>query len=241
MARFFGIDGCKSGWFYAGLGKGDDDFCFGVCSTISAVFDEIKEDAKIALIDIPIGLTESPDGRRCDREARQKLGKRHVCVFTPPCRAALRGINEEEKKRINKEKTGKSLSKQSLGILPKIAEVDSFLRGNKTANRILRETHPEVCFWALNGGKVICESKNTPTGKERRLRILEKQFPAMRRFLDCVHKRHSNRCGDDDIIDALAAAMTARIGFGRFMALPKKTELDDAGLRMAMAFYLDDR
>ena len=42
-------------------------------------------------------------------------------------------------------------SRQSFAIYPKIKEVDSLLQRNPRARTILREVHPEICFWALSG------------------------------------------------------------------------------------------
>ena len=48
--------------------------------------------------------------------------------------------------------TGKGLSRQAFAIAPKIKEVDDFLQSCPTAEVTVREAHPEICFWALNGG-----------------------------------------------------------------------------------------
>ena len=53
----------------------------------------------------------------------------------------------------SKELTGKGLNKQTFNILPKIKEVDDSLASCGKARKIIREIHPEVCFWALAGNR----------------------------------------------------------------------------------------
>ena len=48
--------------------------------------------------------------------------------------------------------------------LPKIREVDSLLRESAKARRAVREVHPEICFWALAGGRPMRHSKKTERG-----------------------------------------------------------------------------
>jgi len=42
----------------------------------------------------------------------------------------------------------------------------------------------------------------------------------------------------DDIIDALAAAVTAKIGFNRFQTVSDTPLIDSKGLRMEMVYFL---
>jgi predicted RNase H-like nuclease len=41
----------------------------------------------------------------------------------------------------------------------------------------------------------------------------------------------------DDVLDALSAAVTAKLGFGRLSTLPAAPEIDSAGLPMEMAYH----
>jgi len=46
-----------------------------------------------------------------------------------------------------------------------------------TARDRLYETHPELCFYALNGHRPVGESKTTAEGIERRKALLVKEAP----------------------------------------------------------------
>jgi predicted RNase H-like nuclease len=146
--RGVGIDACRGGWLVIGLdpsGRWES----GVFHTIQAVWAKFRQ-ADLCLIDIPIGLAE--EGLRdCDVLARGLLGRRGVCVFTPPCRAALAARTYRQAWAIHFKHCGRRLTLQSWNIAAKIAEVDRFLRKTSTARGRFRESHPEVCFAALAG------------------------------------------------------------------------------------------
>ena len=58
---------------------------------------------------------------------------------------------------------GKSLSAQAHAICTKIAEVDQLLLMSPALRHRVREVHPEVCFWAINGQiarSTACDSDN---------------------------------------------------------------------------------
>jgi hypothetical protein len=110
-----------------------------------------------------------------------------------------------------------SLSQQGAGILLKVAEVDNFLReqapGDEHPNASaverqdwLFEVHPEMCFRAMNDGKVP-PRKPTAHGQLQRLDLVRRQFP------DADARIHGWKDGDRhsllDICDAYAALWTA--------------------------------
>ena len=121
---YVGIDACKAGWFAVSLESGSN-FSIEIFSNISGLWDNYH-DAKLILIDIPIGLRESGlDERLCDKEARRLLGKRGSSVFPAPCRAAVYANSYEEASLINEKNTGRKLSQQIWNIIPKIKQVDN--------------------------------------------------------------------------------------------------------------------
>lgn len=125
----------------------------------------------MALIDIPIGLSDHSE-RVCDIEARQILKpKRHSSVFLTPVRAATYAESYEEACRINFAATGKKISKQAWNILPKVREIDAFTR--EFPGVALREAHPEVCFRALNSKTACSYNKKSSAGIGERLSILD--------------------------------------------------------------------
>ena len=64
----------------------------------------------------------------------------------------------------NYAQSGRRLSKQTWAILGKIREVDDFLGNTTDARQTLRESHPEVMFAALNGGRPMTHTKKTADG-----------------------------------------------------------------------------
>lgn len=236
--NYVGVDGCKNGWFYIGLDD-RDNWEIGVTPDIQHLIDRFQE-ARLILVDIPIGLREEGKLERlCDKEARKVLGpKRGTSVFRVPCRKAVHASSYEEASRINEERTGKRLSKQSWAISPKIREVDDLLTTSEAARTLVREVHPEVCFWGLNGGISMTYSKKTLEGFEERLRVLRKIYGRSEELFKEAWLTHGGwDVARDDILDALAAAVTARFGFDALKTLPKAPKKDTKGLPMEMVYY----
>lgn len=236
--NYIGVDGCKKGWFYVSLDD-RDNWEIDVTPSIQHLIDRFQE-ARLILVDIPIGLREKGKLERlCDKEARKVLGpKRGRSVFPVPCRTAVYASSYEKASRVNKERTGRGLSKQSWGISPKIREVDRLLRNSKAARTLVREVHPEVCFWGLNGGISMTYSKKTPEGFDERLGLLRKIYGRSKELFEEAWLMHGGwDVIRDDILDALAAAVTARFGFDVLKTLPEAPEKDARDLPMEMVYY----
>src|SRR2546427_484467 len=68
-----------------------------------------------------------------------------------------------------------ALRREAAGaIVPKILEVDRLLRGHPARREIVREAHPELCFFFLNGGRPMREPKKTAGGQGERVALLRK-------------------------------------------------------------------
>jgi predicted RNase H-like nuclease len=224
QSEFVGVDGCPCGWFSVGFSSsGDYELqAFFLFEDLLAYY----KAAKLILVDIPIGLPDGRGERRCDPQARTKIGSIHRSVFRAPTRAAVLYLanNPSDKqgaKQVEIKTTGKfnprapkSLPSQTLAIMPKIGEVDDLLPRKLTPH--IREIHPEICFWALNGKSHIVLDKHTNEGMEKRVEILCKDGvePRARRILDEGWSKYQTHCvGKDDILDALVAAVTAYRGW----------------------------
>jgi predicted RNase H-like nuclease len=149
MARFVGVDGCRFGWVAVAEEAGRLEYrLFGAMSDVLAA----HPDAERILVDIPIGLpSKQCPVRPCDLLARKLLGApRASSVFPPPSRAACRAASVAEARRINLSEVERSLSEQAWGICRKVAEVDALLLAQSAARKVVREMHPEVCFYGLN-------------------------------------------------------------------------------------------
>jgi len=170
-----GVDGCKSGWFY--FWRDGNTITHGVADTIAALMDTLAPQSRV-FIDIPIGLLEGgSEGRECDKAARKMLGNRRASsVFPAPYRPVLSAKTYEDAKHQSFIASGKMLSQQAFAITPKIREVDDYLAANINARHIIREIHPELCFWGLNQRQAMRNPKKTKAGFEERLVVLEQRL-----------------------------------------------------------------
>ena len=230
---YVGVDGCRQGWFTVIL-EDKNHWQVEVFPHISDLWKQFKG-AQLILIDIPIGLRDNNfNERHCDKEARALLiPKRKPSVFISPCRAAVYATDYIEAKRINKEKTGRSLSVQTLAIIPKIKQVDQFLTSNSDTRSIIRETHPELCFLVLNNRKSTFFSKKDKKGIHERKRILTSVYPQASEIIDYSLRKFTRKSvAEDDILDALVAAVTASRKESGLQTIPENAEIDSNALPM---------
>jgi predicted RNase H-like nuclease len=238
MACFVGIDGCRAGWFTVSLFD-DQSWELRVFSNVEEIWNSLSH-AKLLLIDIPIGIRdEGPEERICDVEARKLLGKpRASSVFPPPARPSLNYETCARASEVNYALTGRRIAVQTWGIVPKIREVDQFLRTTTKAKEKVREIHPEVLFWALNGRIAMTYNKKRLEGFVERLQVLRQHFPQCDELaMEALSKFPRNQVAGDDILDALSAAITGLCGDVRLATIPKEPERDAYGLPMEMVYY----
>ncbi len=183
-------------------------------------------------VDVPIGLLEQ-GARDCDVEARRLLGVRRSSVFPAPIRSILTATSRAEASRIRHGVEQKRVSIQAWAIVPKIVEVDRFLRADTARSDIVREVHPEVSFFFLNGEQPMTLAKKKAAGRAERESVL---WPwCGKAVAHALAEREKLRCKADDIVDAFVALWTAeRIGCGAAISIPVKPPLDAYGLRMEM-------
>ena len=226
-----GIDGCRAGWYMVREERGE--LSWHLVSSLEAGLRLILHTGIVA-IDIPIGLLEVGD-RVCDREARRALApKRTSSVFSAPIRPVLEAGTYPEASAVRRAVEGKGMSKQSFAIIPKIVEVDDFLRSHISVTNRIYEMHPEVTFAKMNGGQHAAHPKKGAFGREERLALLQPIFgDAPERF---VAERPKALVAADDVLDAFAALWTARrVASGTAHALPAGEPPRDAhGLAMAI-------
>lgn len=234
---FVGVDGCRAGWFWVGLdASGRHEV--GIARTTDELA-AIAQAAKLVLIDIPIGLRDGgAQPRRCDLEARRILGRsRGSSVFPAPMRPALYARNYEVACEINLRICGRRISRQNWGIAEKIRGIDQLLRSHPQLQAIIRECHPEVCFWSLNERRPMSQSKKRRAGRVERLAVLNRFFPEAESVVEAAARKYNrNEVMRDDVIDALALAIAARLGYGRLQTLPASPEHDAFDLPMEIAF-----
>jgi predicted RNase H-like nuclease len=121
-------------------------------------------------------------------------------------------------------------------IAPKIREVDGCLRADRTAAARVREVHPELAFWRLNGERPLDEPKKVkgrcyePGLLLRQRLLVQAGLPAA-----VVNGAPPKGAGPDDLLDALAcAAIARRIHADLARPFPDPPERDAFGLAMAI-------
>ncbi len=232
MTRLAGVDGCRGGWLC--ITKDAETVTAEVFASARELFSQEPAPA-VLTIDIPIGLPDR-GSRPCDMKARAVLGPRSRSVFPAPIRPALQATSRTEASRITREVDGRGVSPYAWGIYPKVREVDAALRADAGLQAWVREVHPEVCFWALNGQEPMAHGKKKPEGRRERLELIETHFGAgvvepLRALFP------AKDVADDDILDAFAALWTAeRVLKEKAETLPADPPVDGAGLRMEMVY-----
>ncbi len=233
-----GVDGCKGGWFVAvccGLDsgsplKGDRFF---VAPDFANVLAQTV-DCELVCVDIPIGLTDGSNPRKCDVAARKVLGPgRASSVFPAPIRQVLTATDYKTACEISFNRCGKKLSKQTFQLLDKIRQADELM--TPQMQHRVREIHPEICFWALNNQKPMQYKKRILPGISERINLLSPLFSDFEHAL--VDAGKSAKPAPDDILDALAAAWTAWAAVsGKAVTLPENPQLDSKGLKMEIVY-----
>jgi len=230
-----GVDGCRLGWV-AVVGTLDASLLvLSVARRLDELIDRHPTVHRWA-IDIPIGL---PDGapRECDLLGRRLLGKRRSTLFPAPPHGAVDAKSYEEACRRACAETGKRISKQAWYLFPKINETRRLLLQRPRLRALVCESHPELCFTPLNGGKPVDAPKKTPSGVATRRRLLTKHIAdeEIARFL--TETRLAQGVAIDDTLDAAALWTAAsRFAAGKATELPTRPPTDVTGLAQSIVF-----
>lgn len=232
MAIVAGIDGCRGGW----LCLVHDRSTHSIRPQILTRIDELRSllpHPVATFIDIPIGLPDAGP-RTCDIEARRMLGHpRGTSVFPAPLRPMLNAKTYRQACRIGQRADGRKLSLQTWNIIPKIREVDDFLRREPTWTPLFHETHPELAFAIWNGGRAMTHSKKTPAGRAEREALVRSTFGGeIDRALVGLPRP---QFVVDDLLDAFAALWSVgRWAQGDSLGIPLQPPCDSCNLRMAI-------
>jgi len=147
------------------------------------------------------------------------------------------GRRPDEARQLNLEAIGKSLSAQALGICDKVAEVDELLLADPLARQRVREVHPEICFWALNGRVPMDAAKTSRAGVDDRLRLLTRRLPAAADLLDrLLRQERRSAVKADDALDAMVAYLVAAADPHDVRRMSGSPEVDQEGLAMEMVY-----
>ena len=241
---FFGVDGCRAGWFAVLLeGENENDCSWKVelFPEFSCLVDFLKNNYgqadPLILIDIPIGLKTGGGERLSDLGARSILKARKSSIFPVPCREAIYAETYEKACEVNERLTGKRISKQAWNIVPKIRDVDSFLVENNNFREKVREVGPEICFQSFTGFPMKFPKKKVEGFLERKEALGNVCTFADEVVEYALSKYRRKDLAKDDILDALAAALTAKMGsmYG-FTYVPHEPETDSKGLKIQMVY-----
>jgi predicted RNase H-like nuclease len=227
-----GVDGCRAGWFVVlhDMAAAFNCVCVPCFSQVLA----LQEQPSVVAVDIPIGLLTAavPGGRDCDRMSRSLLGSlRGRSVFSAPVRGALAATTFSEANAMNRASSTAlaGVSLQCFNIFLKLREVDAQMTPALQAR--VREVHPEVSFYELNGRTPLAAGKKTPAGRQRRVALLQREgFGAVAAAITAHSGAH---VAADDVVDAFVTCWTAkRIHQGIAISAPPTPALDARGLRM---------
>src|SRR5882724_5840186 len=126
-----GLDGCPVGWLCLTRDLATGKVCACIFSNIGEL-STLDPRPDVVMVDVPIGLTDS-GARDCDLLARAHLrAPRSSSVFPAPVRSTLVATTYIQACQLGVKADGRRLSQQAWGILPKIREVDAFLRSDPT-------------------------------------------------------------------------------------------------------------
>lgn len=230
-----GIDGCKAGWILITFDEGEELY------EMLRTRDDLKntfESYDRIFIDMPIGLEDENYTREADELLRKKLGKEYASsVFSPPIRPALTAPTYVEANMISHDYTDKKLTLQAWNITPKIQMVDELLRADESLRDKVLEAHPELLFQTLNGG-MIYQKKNLKKGIKHRLELIKSREPIADDFFrDIKEEFRRNEVEEDDIVDAMVLAYSAKISEEKGLkTLPEEFEYDSEGMRKAVHY-----
>ena len=208
-----GVDGAKGGWVMAvtdvAAGSPVD---FSVWFTLAELWAEARSRGMLVVaVDMPVGLPGA-ELRTADSAARERLGARRSSLFWTPPLCTLDAGDHAEANRRSKDHTRRGLSTQAFALMPKIAELRAALSPANfapAARPRAAEVHPETSFVALSG-KPMSTSKRTRAGLAERAAVLAGEFANITEAALLTPLPEPPSPALDDLLDAAAAAWTAR-------------------------------
>lgn len=234
-----GVDGCPGGWVVAYVTPSGSEVRVRVERRFADIVTAPEAPAVIA-VDMPIGLPErvGPGGREAENAVRPRLGARQSSVFSVPSRAAVHAPDYGAAcaAALATSEPPRKVSRQLFMLTGKIREIDALLIADPELAARVFEVHPEVAFWRMNGEAALAEPKKVksrphPPGlAQRRALLIGASLPAV-----VVEAPPPKGAGPDDLLDALACAVTARrLRAGVATPFPDPPPRDRHGLRMAI-------
>ena len=227
-----GVDAAKGGWVMAVTATdAGSPVEFSLWPSFADLWADARYQGLLAVgVDMPIGLP-GEDLRRSDIEARELLGPRRSSLFWTPPLCVLNAADHAEANHRARAHTGRGLSIQAFHLLPKVREVRAVLTPEDLATHSqpqAAEVHPETSF-AVLAGRPMNTPKRRQSGQTERLAVLVPEFPNLAEV-------PASPAGAtvDDLLDATAAAWTARRMAADTAVCLGQGEADDTGYPMAI-------
>ncbi len=227
--RVLGVDACRTGWAGIALSGGQARAYF--APGIQELADRAAAGGPLLVIaiDIPVGLPDA--GRRsADVLARKELKGRWPSLFITPVRTAVEAADYQAAAAENRRLAGEGLSRQAFALRAKILDVDQWLQAGSPAPVRVVEAHPELSFAAMAGAP-LRSRKSTWAGAVQRRALLAREGIVLDGDLGLA----GEQAGVDDVLDAAAAAWTARrVSQGSARCLPLSPEVFSDGIPAAI-------
>ena len=93
--------------------------------------------------------------------------------------------------------------------------MNEYPAGHREPLPIVREMHPALCLWALNGRQALQHNKQTEEGYRERIALLSHSQAGSARLVDAVLRENRRSVvRRDDAVDALVGSVTAWLSRG---------------------------
>lgn len=228
-----GIDGCRGGWVAAVVRPGQPVQARIIprIEALDGLLRELGVGDACGLIDMPIGLPVAGN-RPLDAAAKRLLGKKASSLFMIPPRPVLDALDYAEAKALARASTGSALSIQAWNLLPRVRELDLYLRRRLPEPPRLRESHPELAFSLLAGGPLL--SKQKAAGADARVAVLRAAGLDPDALLAAPAPGPQGNVASHDLLDALVLALVASLPGSARTRLAPPPGVDPLGLPMEM-------
>ncbi len=208
-----GVDGVRGGWAMAVTAVADGSPVeFSVWDDVGELWAEARARGLLAVgFDMPVGLPGA-DRRTADVAARELLQARRSSLFWTPPLCTLDAADYAAANLRSRQRTERGLSAQTFALMPKIRELRTTLAPEDFALQAVpraAEVHPESSFVRLVGAPMAF-SKTKLAGTRERTAALAEVFPDIAETLLLTPLPGHLDPALDDLLDAAAAAWTAR-------------------------------
>lgn len=179
------------------------------------------EPVSVVGVDIPVGT--SSGARRADVDVRRRLGPRASSLFAAPPSDVLDASDYAQANALLSARGAPKLSRQAWGLVPKMIEAAALAGDDR-----LVEVHPELSFREM-AGEPLSWSKKSWNGLQLRRQLLVDAGIVVPDVIENI-----GAVGSDDVVDAAAAAWSARrVATGEALSFPDPPE-EIGGRRVAI-------